>query len=315
MTPFVDPDMLPILQAMRAAPPIDYPAMPMAEARAVFEAGMAPWVALTPQNLIVDDLTLPGAVGPLRARLYRPTPEKLPLIVFIHGGGWTFGSVDSHENEMRYLALASGCAVLGFDYRLGPEVAFPGPLADVLAVIDAARAGALGDLADVRRLALAGDSAGANLALGALLALREAGKPAPVAAGLFYGCLAPDYDTASHRLFGDGSFGLSTARMRWYWGNFLGAAASAPPALAAPLGARLAGLPPLYLMAAGLDPLRDDTLALAERLKIAGVEHETAEVPGVVHGFLGRAPKLPIAQKALAAAGAYLAGRLNNQLG
>ena len=165
MTPYVDPDMLPILEAMRAAPPIDYTAMPIEAARDVFEQGMAPWNALSPQNLLVEDLTIGGAAGPLRARLFRPDAEKLPLIVFVHGGGWTFGSVDSHQNEMRYLALKSGSTVLGFDYRRGPEAPFPAPLDDVLAVIEAVRAGILGDRADASRLALAGDSAGANLAL------------------------------------------------------------------------------------------------------------------------------------------------------
>src|SRR6185437_11194225 len=97
MTPYVDPDMLPILEAMRAAPPIDYTAMPIEAARDVFEQGMAPWNALSPQNLLVEDLTIGGAAGPLRARLFRPDAEKLPLIVFVHGGGWTFGSVDSHQ--------------------------------------------------------------------------------------------------------------------------------------------------------------------------------------------------------------------------
>ena len=308
MTPYIDPDMLPILEAMRAAPPA-YEAMPLAHARSVFEAGMAPWTALGPQDLVVDELTLPGAAGPMRARLYRPAAAKLPLILFVHGGGWTFGSVDSHANEMRYLALASGCAVLGFEYRLAPEHPFPLPLDDVLAAVEGLRAGVLGDLADTDRLALAGDSAGANLALAALLALRDAGKKLPAAAVLFYGGYTPADDSPSHRQFGDGSFGLSTARMRWYWGNFLGSAA-APPLLAAPLGADLAGLPPLHLMAAGLDPLTDDTMTLAERLKAAGGTYELAVVPGVVHGFLGRAPRLPAAQDALAKAGAFLAAKL-----
>jgi acetyl esterase/lipase len=306
----IDPDMLEILEAMRATPPIDYMAMPIGKARQVFEAGMAPWTALGPQNLVTDDLTLPGVTGPMRARLYRPVADKLPLILFVHGGGWTFGSVSSHANEMRYLALASGCAVLGFDYRLAPEFPFPAPLDDVLAAIGAVRAGALGELADAGRLALAGDSAGANLALGSLLALRDAGEPLPAAAGLFYGCYARAFDGESHRRFGDGSFGLPTARMRWYWSNFLGEAEDAPPALAAPLDADLTGLPPLYLMAAGLDSLQDDTLALAERLEAAGVTHELSVAPGVIHGFLGRAPRLPAARSALAGAGAFLAGNL-----
>ena len=306
MSVYIDPEMLPILEAMRSAPPADYAAMPIEEARALWNSGVAPWCALAPAVRHVVDLTLAGPGGPIRARLLRPADGPLPLIIFIHGGGWTFGSVDSHENETRYLALASGAAVLSFEYRLAPEHPYPAALDDVHAVLAAVRNGALEGAVDVSRIALAGDSAGANLALGALLALRDSGVPGIAGAALFYGCFTPSPDSDSHRQFGNGEFGLTTERMNWYWRNFLGAAYAAPPLLAAPLGAALAGLPPLYLMAAGLDPLRDDTLALAKALSAAGTGYELLSVPGVIHGFLGRAPKLPAAQRALASAGAFL---------
>ena len=312
MTPFVDPGMQPILEAMRAAPAADYAAMPIAAARDIFNAGTVPWRQLAPGGLAVDDLHLPGAAGPLRARLYRPeATAALPLILYVHGGGWTFGSVDSHENEMRYLALAANAAVLGFDYRLAPEAPFPAPLDDTLAVIAAARGGVLADKADTARWAIAGDSAGAHLALAAMLALRDTGVGLPVAAALLYGCYAPRFDNESNRLFGGGDFGLSNTRMRWYWANLLGG--HAPTALSAPLDADVAGLPPAHLLAAGLDPLRDDTLRLAERFAAAGVPHTLATVPGVVHGFLGRAPRLPAAQRALRDAGDFLAMRLKGR--
>lgn len=308
----VDPDMLPMLEAMRAAPPADYAAMPIGEARETWSRGVAPWVALAPPIHRVDELTLPGPAGAIRARLFRPAEGPLPLVVFIHGGGWTFGSLDSHEIETRYLALASGAAVLALDYRLAPEHPFPAALDDVLAVLSAVADGALAGMADASRIALAGDSAGANLALAALLALRDAGRSAIAGAVLFYGCYTPDSDSESHRLFGNGDFGLSTVRMDWYWRNYLGTAYAAPPILAAPLGAALAGLPPLHLVAAGLDPLRDDTLALARALSAAGVGYELATVPGVIHGFLNRTPKLPAAQRAHASAGAFLGRVLAN---
>jgi len=307
----IDPDMLPMLEAMRAVPSVDYAAMPIGEARQIFEQGAAFWSAMAPELHAVRELALDGAGGPIRARLYRPAAGRLPLVVYVHGGGWTFGSVDSHENEMRYLALESGAAVLGFDYRLAPERPFPAGLDDTLAVIAAVRRGVLGQDLDATRLALAGDSAGANLVLGALLALRRTGLAPPCAAALFYGCYAPDFGTQSHRLFGDGQFGLTSARMRWYWQNYLAGDATPPEATisteATPLAAELSGLPPLYLLAAGLDPLRDDTPALASRAAEAGVAHKFITVPGVIHGFLGRAPRLPAARRALAAAGAFLA--------
>ena len=309
MSAEVDSEMAPILDAMRAAGPVDYAAMPIGDARDVFNRGAAPWCALAPELTAVEDVTLDGDV-PVRGRLYRPRDGVLPLVIFIHGGGWTFGSLDTHENEIRHLALASGIAVLGLDYRLAPEHPFPAPLDDVLTAIKAVQAGALGAKIDPRRLALAGDSAGANLALGALLTLRDAGAEMPRCAILYYGCFAPIFDTDSHRLCGDGSFGLSSERMRWYWRNFLGGKLEDAPVLAAPLEADPKGLPPLYLVAAGLDPLRDDTFLFADRLRRARVEHEIDTVPGVIHGFLRNAPRLAAARRSLAASGAFLTAKL-----
>lgn len=302
----VDPEMMPILNAMRVAGPIDYAALPIAEARAVFDRGCAPWCALAPEIAAIEDVTLPGVDAPLRARLYRPGEGTLPLVIFVHGGGWTFGSLDSHENEIRHLALASSAAVLAIDYRLAPEHPFPAPLDDVLAAIAAVKGGVLGDRIDPRRFALAGDSAGATLALGALLTLRDQGREMARCAVLFYGCFAPIFDTDSHRRWGNGMFGLSSDRMRWYWRNFLGGKLEEAPVRAAPLNADLAKLPPLYLVAAGLDPLHDDTWLMAERLKQAGVTHQVETVPGVIHGFLRNAPRLAAARRSLAAAGAFL---------
>jgi len=311
MTAIVDPDMAPILEAMRAAGPFDYAAVPIAEARGVFNRGAAPWCALAPAVHTVEERTLSGAIGSMRARLYRPKAGVLPLVVFVHGGGWTFGSVDTHENETRHLALASGAAVLALDYRLAPEHPFPAPLDDVLAAIAAVRDGVLGSGVDPSRLALAGDSAGANLALGAMIAMRDTGAARARAAVLYYGCFMPDFATESHRLWGGGSFGLTSVRMQWYWRNFLGGALDSASALAAPLRADLTGLPPLYLVGAGLDPLCDDTVRMAEALTRAGVSHEAEMVPGVIHGFLRNAPRLPAARRSLEKAGAFLAAHLN----
>src|SRR3954467_14817361 len=91
----VDPDMVPILEAIWAAGPVDYAAMPIAQARATFDRGAAAWRALAPEIATVEDLVLPGATAPMRARLYRPSPGILPLVIFLHGGGWTFGSLET----------------------------------------------------------------------------------------------------------------------------------------------------------------------------------------------------------------------------
>lgn len=305
----VDPQMLLILERLRASPAIDYAQLPIAEAREIFDRGAAPWCEPAQPVGRVDPLEVPGAAGSMRGRLYRPAGGRLPVVVFIHGGGWTFGSVDTHDAELRALACASRAAVLGFDYRLAPEHPFPAPLDDVLAALAWVDAGGLGPDVDATRLTVAGDSAGANLALAALIARRRAGVQSAAAAALFYGCYAPDFNTESHRRLGDGRFGISSERMRWYWSNFLGGGQADAASLATPLCCDLAGLPPVYLAAAGLDPLLDDTLALSRRLSAAGVDHRLDFVPGVIHGFLRMRRELPVARRTFDAAGAYLASQ------
>jgi acetyl esterase len=307
----VDPHMRPILDALRAGPAVDLRALPIREARALFEAQQTPWAWCPVAMAGSRELSVPGVAGLMRARLHLPvTDNPLPLIIFVHGGGWTFGSIDTHDGTMRILAAVSGCAVLGIDYRLAPEHPFPAPLDDVLAALAFARSGALGAAVDPGRIALCGDSAGANLCLGAMTALRDRGCNLPLTAALIYGCYAPLFDTPSHKRLGDGSFMMRTEMMRWYWANFLGAMRQ-PAADAAPLHARLGGLPPLYLSAAGLDPLLDDTILLSEKLAEEGIRHRVDIWPGVTHGFVRLARDLPLARQALKEAGDWLADHLD----
>lgn len=308
MTLPLDPDFRPIYERMRAAPAVDYRTMAMGEARQTFEELAKPWNAGAPELAAVRELTVPTAAGGMRARLYEPQAGALAngLVVFVHGGGWTFGSIDTHDGTMRNLAEASGCAVFGMDYRLAPEHPFPAPLDDVLAALAFATEGGLGRPVDIARVALAGDSAGANLALAALLSRRDKGQALPATAALFYGCYAPIFDTASHERLGDGSFFLGSATMQWYWGNFLGALPADTAELAVPLRAELDGLPPLYLNAAGLDPLLDDTLLLAEKLAHTGIPFRLDVSPGVVHGFLRMTRELPAARAAIEAGATHI---------
>jgi acetyl esterase len=186
--------------------------------------------------------------------------------------------------------------VIGVDYRLAPEHPFPAPLEDCVAAIRwiRAEAGHLG--VDPDRVVLAGDSAGANLALASLLDLH--GDAPCKGAALFYGCFWRRFDTPAHARFGDGSWRLGTAEMRWFWQHYLGDP-SIPDPRAEPLHADLRGLPPLYLTAAALDPLYDDTLALDRRLEAAGVERRLDVYPGLVHGFMQMTPRCAAARAAV----------------
>lgn len=309
MSAFIHPQMARILAVFAATPGVDLKTLPIAEARATSDAASIAWNEGAP-DMPVREIAVPVDGASLRGRLYHPKPgTALPLIVYVHGGGWTFGSVDTHDGTMRTLAAASGCAVFGFDYRLAPEHPYPIPLEDTLGAIAFGLSGELGADVDTRRWALAGDSAGATLALAAMIQRRDAGLALPATAALFYGCYAPDFDTGSHARFGEGYL-LTTVNMRWYWRNYLGAAFDAPPSLATPLHADLAGLPSLYLSACGLDPLADDTIRLADRLAAAGVAFRYDHVAGVVHGCLRMSRKLAPAQAMIDAAAAYITERL-----
>lgn len=313
MTPWVDPEMAVLIERLRAGPQIDFKTLPIAEAREKSDAGNLVWCEGAPE-MPTEELSIPGPGGALRARLYRPLGgAEGRLTIWVHGGGWTFGSIDTHDGAMRNFAQNLGSPVLGIDYRLAPEHPFPAGLDDTLAAIAFAEAGGLGAPIAAEKIALAGDSAGANLALAALVARREAGLPKLAGAALYYGCYAPDFSTGSHAAFGDGAFMLTTINMRWYWRNFLASEPDETTSLAAPLRADLAGLPPLYLAAAGLDPLRDDTLLLAARLAAAGVDFRCDHVPGVVHGCLRMTRELSVARKMITAGAGFVAELFNEK--
>ncbi|GGA98899.1 acetylesterase [Brucella endophytica] len=309
--PKPDPFMAPILRRMRAEPAANMEDISVREARDGFARMNAQWNAPPIPVRTVQNLTVPGAAGSLDARLYCNVESRpVPIIVYVHGGGWVLGSIDTHDDLLRRLAIASGAAVLGFDYHLAPEHPFPAPLDDVLAVVRFVAEGGLGGGFDTRRIALAGESAGANLVLGALLDQRNNGNRAVSTAALYFGCYGLDFGSFSYTHFGDGSFGLSLPMMRWFWAQYLGKASIGP--LAAPLQADLDGLPTLYLCAGGLDPLLDDTLTLSRRLAETGVAHRLDFHPGVIHGFIQMARELPAAAAAIDAGAGFMMHELGN---
>jgi acetyl esterase len=313
VTARVDPQMQTILERLRAGPAVDFKIMPIAEARQQSDAATIPWSAGAPA-VSAQDITVDLGTHVLRGRLYRPSDEPLRAVtIYVHGGGWTFGSIDTHDGTMRNLAASLGLPVFGMDYRLAPEHPFPAPLEDVLATVAFVEKGGLGTPFTANALAIGGDSAGANLALAALIGRRDAGLPVLAAGALFYGCYAPDFETRSHAAFGGGEYLLSSVNMRWYWNNFLGSESDRTETLAAPVRHELRGLPPLYLSAAGLDPLRDDTFELAARLADAGVLFRCDYVPGVVHGCLRMTRELDAAHRMIASGADFIVSQLNDK--
>lgn len=257
------------------------------EARRRMSAERRWWNQDLPDMAEVRELEIPGPHGPVPVRiLYPETRRPLPALVYFHGGGWVVGSLDTHHRAMRYLALKSGCAVVAVDYRLAPEHGYPVPLDDCIAAVRHVETDGLALGLDPDSIVLGGDSAGANLAVAAALALRDAGA-SPVKAVLsFYGAFEADCDTASHAEFGDGRFGLSLEGMRWYWKAYAGEAGDLTDPLISLMRADLAGLPPVHLFAAGLDVLRDDSVEMNRRLRAAGIPGTFKIYDGVLHAFI-----------------------------
>ena len=234
----------------------------------------------------VTDLTVTGAVGPIRARHYRTDEPNAPLLVFYHGGGHVIGSIDTHDDLCREICRAGRVHVLSVDYRLAPEHKAPAGSEDAYAAYLWARqhAGELG--ADPQRVAVGGDSAGANLSAVVSQQARNNGVPMPTLQLLLYPVTDHHGQTRSQTLFARGFF-LTKRDMDWFTSRFLDGAQvdGTDPRVSPLLADDLSGLPPALVVTAGFDPLRDEGRHYAEAMSEAGVPVDYREYGSVVHGF------------------------------
>ncbi len=277
--------------------------LPPAEGRAQTEKNNKRWNVNLPRMRDVRSIGVPAdpSAGSNETSLLVLEPESRQpgTILFIHGGGFAFCSPNTHERFARVLAEKTRMSVALPDYRLAPENPFPAGLQDVIGTLRAL----LGEEVDGLSgpIYIAGDSAGANLSLAAMLSEVENNRPLPQGALLFYGNYAMDFETPSYLAFRNGP-GLTTDKMKRYWGWYAASNDIASNPLACPLQAddtTLERLPPLYLTAAGIDPLYSDTVLLHERLLKIGRKDEFAINEGVVHGFLQYTNELAAAGAAL----------------
>ncbi len=255
------------------------------EARAQFEK-QAPVLDFKPLPMWrVEDV----AHGPWRARIYTPREPQwsnpLPVLLYMHGGGFTIGTPTTHDGLTRYLAQHADCIVISLDYRLAPEHLFPAAAEDA---VDA-YAWSLREIAafggDVQRVAIADDSAGGTLATVAWIAARERGLPQPRLQLLVYPGTHPSQDTPSHLRLAEG-FLLTRPNILWFFDQYAPQAAQRHDWRFAPLNATsLQGLAPAYVLVAEYDPLVDEGLAYAERLRESGVPTTLVNANGMVHGF------------------------------
>jgi acetyl esterase len=306
--PWVDPELVAAAQLLQerglVAP--DRTLAPLAEVRAAQDRIGAFLGEGSVPLRDEHDLSLPGPHGQVPCRLYLPdaTPRP-PLLVYAHGGGFMQGSLPSWDAMLRELVRQSGAAALSVDYKLSPEHRFPAAFEEMVAITRLAISDSAGLGIDPARIAVGGDSAGANLALGAALALRDAGLAAVRFMLLIYGVYSTDTESPSWQRFGRGA-GLSQTQMRWIWETYLEAPRQQQDWRAAPILANLAALPPACLLVGNLDPLLDDNRRLSAALKSAGVAATLNVYDGLNHGFIRYGRLIGAARRALADAAAAL---------
>ncbi len=265
--------------------------VPMEKVRRAADAAM--WRGDAPDMAQIVDGAAPSHDHAVPFRHYRPVQGvALPVIFFIHGGGFVWGSIDTHDGICRRLAASTGAAVVSIGYRLAPETRFPGPVEDALAVVFhvIGRAGEFG--IDPGRIALSGDSAGGNIAIAVTEACSIRGQPVRHLT-LIYPAIDPDCASKSQLEFADGPL-LTRAAMQWFWSCYLGGATPGDDYLYAPLAADLRGFPPTTIATAEFDPLRDEGEAMASALKRANVDVVARRYKGMLHGFLSLPVSLPM---------------------
>ena len=292
------PAMHRVLERMARASQLPLHALAPQQARQVYEVGSSMLETAPHKLLRVQDLSLPARDGyAVPVRLYAPSQEVLPLLVYFHGGGFTIGSVATHDALCRALSHLAHCAVVSVDYRLAPEHKFPVAANDAWDALQwlCANATALG--LDARRLAVGGDSAGGTLA--AVCAIQARDRALPLALQLlFYPGCAAHQDTGSHQTFAKG-FMLEQAHINYFFNHYINTPADRDDWRFAPLHAPdVEGVAPAWIGLAECDALLDEGLLYGDKLRLAGVPVALEIYRGVVHDFIKMGRVIPEAARA-----------------
>jgi acetyl esterase/lipase len=270
-----------------ANPPFLYELSP-AEARKVLDDVQAEPI----DKLPVDDrwITVPADVGDVRVRIVRPAGAvgSLPVILYMHGGGWVLGNADTHDRLVRELAVGTGAAVAFVEYDRSPEAHYPVAIEQGYATAEwIQREGAANDL-DSDRIAIAGDSVGGNMTAALALMANERGDVRFVQQSMYYPVTDAGMDTGSYEQFAEGYF-LTAKGMAWFWNAYLPDVERRSEPFASPLRAsseQLQGLPPAFVIVDEADVLRDEGEAYAAHLRAAGVPVTTVRYDGITHDFM-----------------------------
>lgn len=294
----LDPEIALVLRQVEEAdlPPMH--TLSAAGAREVFAALRAPIADppavyhISDQQIAIDNHSIP-------VRIYKNTdkPDQ-PALVWLHGGGWVLGDLDTADLPCRDLAKQSGCTVISVDYRLAPEAPFPASFDDSLQATEWVLSHAAELNIDPSRVAVGGDSAGANLAACVAIAARDKGLSLAYQL-LVYPVIEASFNSPSYTENAEGYF-LTRPMMQWFWDQYMPPSADRNDIRVAPLNTDLSNLPPAWVLTAQFDPLRDEALKYADALQAAGTAVERMHVDDTIHGFFG----MNIAGGARARAGA-----------
>jgi acetyl esterase len=284
-----------LVNAMGEVPPTNDR---VAEIRTAF-GGLVVMGAGEPESVFaVEDASADG----VPVRIYRPSPDPdLPVVVYFHGGGWTIGSMEQFDPVTRQIANAADAIVVSVDYRLAPEHPFPAPLDDCWRALNWVAKNAASFGGDATRLAVMGDSAGANLSAVCALMARDAGGPELAMQVLVYPVVDHDFETASYRANARGYL-LTLADMHWFFSCYTnnGAVDRTDWRISPLLAGDLSGVAPAVVVTAEFDPLRDEGEEYARRLVAAGVPVVAIPYEGMIHGFFGLSAAFDASRDAIA---------------
>jgi len=276
--------------------------------REVAEKVRERWVRGGPEMESVSDHVVPFGENGVTVRIFDPgSGERSPALVYLHGGGWTIFSLNTHSRLMRELAARTGYKVVGVDFSLAPEARFPVQLDEIAQVIawlcdEGPQLGI-----DPHQLSIGGDSVGANMALASCLKLRDQGSVGVInAMALFYGAFEPGPAYAKQAPETDARFLLTHDEMRSFWRNYLNGPEDLPNPLACPMRADVHDLPPAFMAIADCDILLEENIVLASRLEHAGVPVKAVVYPGTTHSFLEAISIAAVADRALAESSTWL---------
>ena len=288
-SPVLDPNVQAFLDALAAQGLPQVNEVPVEVARKVLRDAQV--INVAKPSVDIQDLAIPfGPKSALPIRIVRPhgIAEPLPAVMYFHGGGWVLGDRDTHDRLIREIAVGAHAAVVFVDYTRSPEARYPAAIEESYAAIKWVSQNAATIRVDASRLAVAGDSSGANMATAAALLVKERGGPKIGFQTLFYPATDAGFDTASCRQFETGYF-LTLDGLKWFWDQYAPDMTVRNQPTASPLRAsveQLRGLPPALVVTAECDVLRDEGEAYARKLIQAGVSVTATRYLGTIHGFV-----------------------------